>query len=149
HAALSRFNPDSDWEDLRNRLAKQYLAPLEGHLQGINHLVVLPSGRMWRIPIESFSDRYRVSYAPSATVYARLRERKNKAVGSDLLAVGDAFYTADQAGLAEKRAERLTPLPGTSKEIEIITRLAAQSGGNVQAFLKKQATLGNLEKLAE
>src|SRR5262249_61824916 len=57
------------------RLAAQRLAPLEPHLDGVRRLIVCPAGVMAGIPLEALTDRYTVSYAPSATGFTRLVER--------------------------------------------------------------------------
>jgi CHAT domain-containing protein/tetratricopeptide (TPR) repeat protein len=95
------------------------LAPLMEHLEGISHLVVVPSGDMLGIPVEALpeakgdgwiADRFAVSYAPSATVYVWLRgrgsETSKRAVSgrsSPCLALGDPpFSPAQRDAMASK-----------------------------------------------
>jgi tetratricopeptide (TPR) repeat protein len=86
----------SDWPALLGRLHAQRLAPLEPYLQAqgelpaVRRLIVLPAGRMARIPLEVLSSKYLVSYAPSGTLFARLRERRpqQSSAAPALLALG-------------------------------------------------------------
>jgi CHAT domain-containing protein/Tfp pilus assembly protein PilF len=76
----------ASWGDkeqaLLRRLYDERLKPLEGLLQrtdqfpAVRHLVILPVGRMGVIPVEALTDRYTISYAPSATIFARIREQR-------------------------------------------------------------------------
>jgi tetratricopeptide (TPR) repeat protein len=100
--ALDHGEPDA----LRRaaRLAEQRLRPLEAYLAAtdqlpvVRHLVVVPAGRMAGIPVEALSDRYLVSYAPSGTVLARLRN-KHRPLGSPaLLALGDPNFISPACG---------------------------------------------------
>src|SRR6185295_12947375 len=75
-AILTKPDPDVDWESLAADLYRQRLLRLEKHLQGIRHVIVKPSWSMAGIPIEALTDRYHVSYAPSGTLFAWLREKK-------------------------------------------------------------------------
>src|SRR5207248_1181160 len=92
-------------KELARKLYLQRLAPLEqylcaaGKLPAVQHLIVLPAGWMNAVPVEALTDQYIVSYAPSATLYARLQENRSKALaqGNDplsisLLAVGDPVF---------------------------------------------------------
>lgn len=81
------------------RLYAQRIAPLQPHLSGVQHLVVLPAGWMAGVPAEALTDEYIVSYAPSGTMFAWLRERTDETAGqrSDeglgrLLALGDPNF---------------------------------------------------------
>src|SRR5262249_28409041 len=73
--------PGSDLAGWARRLAGQRLAPVRPHLQAhddlpaVRRLIVLPAGWLAGIPVEALTDEYAVSYAPSATLYARLGER--------------------------------------------------------------------------
>jgi CHAT domain-containing protein len=92
-------------------------------------LIVLPSGAMSGIPVEALTDRFTISYAPSGTLFARLRAKRAEAAAPRrLLALGDpAFRTADDvtadAGAAPRRGPAFAPLPGTRREVEAIAAL--------------------------
>jgi CHAT domain-containing protein len=148
------IDPTLDWQSLLARLAKQRLRPLEKHLDGVQHLIVLPSAAMAGIPIETLTDKYLISYAPSGTIYAWLQENRKKFDNNDLLALGDPAFSAKQFQLALKegdlaRGRELDPLPGTRGEVETLARLFAAKGAKVQKFLGLDANFQNLEKLAD
>ena len=80
------------------------VAPLIPLLHGVKNLIVIPSGAMLGIPLETLTngagellgDLYSVSYSPSATVYAWLREQASgaRAEGKRALLVGDPPLSA-------------------------------------------------------
>jgi hypothetical protein len=86
------------------RLAQQRLDPLTPHLAATadlpaaRRLIVVPAGRMAGVPVEALTDRYTVSYAPSATVFARLRQKHRPLASPTLLALGDPNFTSPQSG---------------------------------------------------
>jgi CHAT domain-containing protein/tetratricopeptide (TPR) repeat protein len=142
-------------------LYRQRLRPLEKHLKGVRHLVVLPSAGMAGIPIEALADRYRVSYAPSGTIYAWLQEqcRKLPAGTGELLALGDPVFSPEQAKqVAGKKQQVVTrllrgespkPLPGTRREVEAIAGLFAARNARVVKLLGNDASGPNLDRLVE
>lgn len=104
-------SPDGQWKEIGGRLRARRLAPVEKYLQAsdgspaVRNLIVLPSAWMAGIPVEILTDRYTVSYAPSATMFAWLREKRTTAEREQthprrggLLAVGDPVFAA--AGVA-------------------------------------------------
>jgi CHAT domain-containing protein/tetratricopeptide (TPR) repeat protein len=119
--------------EARARLCRQRIAPVENHLSGVRHLLVIPSGWMARIPVEALTDAYTVSYAPSATIFVSRGERlRRDAIHGALLAVGDpALYepgqqdqlTVQDEPIARLRSDAYLPLPGTRAEVETIARL--------------------------
>ncbi|HLJ95179.1 MAG TPA: CHAT domain-containing tetratricopeptide repeat protein [Gemmataceae bacterium] len=156
-----------EWQQLAQQTAAQRLIPLESHLQGIRHLVVLAAWKMAGLPIEAFTDRYTVSYAPSATVFARLQEQRQKqrAAGDSrpspagkLLALGDpAFPTVTPSGPHPKasptaadrtlpigQAPAFAPLPGTRIETHAIAQLFPES----VVLLGADASVPRLAQLA-
>jgi CHAT domain-containing protein/tetratricopeptide (TPR) repeat protein len=81
------------------------IAPVESAIADAEELVVIPSGAMLGMPVETFvdgegtllGDRFAVSYAPSATIYTWLREAAESGgagVGSDMLLLGDPPFTS-------------------------------------------------------
>jgi hypothetical protein len=121
--------PSAAWQETAGRLSAQRLAPLETHFQAgadlpaVKHLIVLPSELMAGIPIETLSDKYKVSYAPSGTVYAWLQEQRQRtqAVRHDevprLLALGDPVFKV-------LREQAAAPPPDHG---ELITQVAPAS----------------------
>jgi tetratricopeptide (TPR) repeat protein len=86
--ALSRSAPAADVEAQARKLHDQRLAPLAKHLTGVKRLFIAPAHWMAGIPIEALTDRYTVSYTPSGTFLARLKDRE-RPHSSGVLAVGD------------------------------------------------------------
>ncbi len=95
---------ESDFDTHARRLAAQRLQPLAPHLAAtadlpaVRHLVVVPVGRMAGVPVEVLTDRYLVSYAPSGSVFARLRAKHRPLAQPTLLALGDPNFTLPDAG---------------------------------------------------
>ncbi|MFM9961687.1 MAG: tetratricopeptide repeat protein [Planctomycetaceae bacterium] len=95
---LTDINTPPNFTDtLIDELRQQRIAPLEsalakvGDLPAVRHVVVLGSSA---VPMELLTDPRTVSYAPSGTVFALLRERqvardRDPARSSGLLAIGD------------------------------------------------------------
>ena len=152
------------WNDLARRLARQRVVPLEEHLQGgaefppVRHLIVLPSHQMRRIPAEALTDKLTVSYAPSGTMFAWLREHRPAAgrevPPASLLAFGDPEF--QPAGGAEAsspkavgpesggRPESFAPLPGTRQELMGLARVFSSP----QLFMGPAASERSLDRLA-
>jgi tetratricopeptide (TPR) repeat protein len=102
------------WDDLEHgeadagrrarRLARQRLDPLAPHLAAteglpaVRHLLVVPVSGMAGVPVEALTDRYLVSYAPSGTVLARLRQKHRPLDKPTLLALGDPTFASPAAG---------------------------------------------------
>jgi len=74
-------------------LHRQRIAPLEPHLKGVKHLLVVPAGKMAAVPIEALTDRYTVSYVPSASIFARRMEDHRPLEASSLLVLADPVFT--------------------------------------------------------
>lgn len=103
------MNPKSEWQAVARRFARQRIAPLQPLLAAkdgqpqVKHLIVLPSVRLSTIPVEALltkEDDLSVSYAPSGTIYAWLRENQPKPMAQrpSLLALADPTFrkTNDQ-----------------------------------------------------
>lgn len=155
---------------LLRQLRTQRLDPLAPHLEDVERLVVLPAGRMAGIPVEALTDNYTVSYAPSGTMFAWLREREAGIAGGGggkvlpLLALGDPVFT--RTAPAEEGATRaapppgperqarfaeLTPLPGTREEVQAIAGLFAPPEGQPGpvVLLGSEASEQQLEALSD
>jgi len=91
YVALARPAPTTDLDGLAKKLHAQRLAPLAKHLDGVKRLVVAAVNQMAGIPIEALTDQYTVSYTPSGTYLARLKDRQ-RSQGTGLLAVGDPVF---------------------------------------------------------
>jgi CHAT domain-containing protein/tetratricopeptide (TPR) repeat protein len=115
--------------DLGHELWRTRLAPLASTLSGISHLVIIPSGPMLGIPVEALvdttgaplGDRFSISYAPSATVYAWLVESsRGRPTGGPVSALlcGDPVFGV---------SGNWQTLPGTREEINAISARAPRS----------------------
>lgn len=135
--AIRSDDPKAGWKELAGKLANQRLAPLENHLKDIRHLIVLPSADLAGIPVELLSERT-VSYAPSGTMLAWLREKRAGAAATPparhLLALGDPAFKNNGP----------TPLPGTRQEVAGISRVFDRTS----EFKGPEASEQNLERLA-
>jgi CHAT domain-containing protein len=89
--ALAKSAPSAAVEALGKKLHAQRLAPLAKHLAGVKRLFVAPAGQMAGVPIEALTDQYTVSYTPSGTYLARLKDRQPPR-STHLLAVGDPLF---------------------------------------------------------
>ncbi len=104
-------------DDAARRIHDDWLSPVADALIDVEHLVVLPSGSLLGIPVEALrdgdgvllDDRYAVSYAPSASLHARLGASSSPpATGADrALLVGDPAVDD----------HRLVSLPGARDEV--------------------------------
>jgi hypothetical protein len=94
-------------------LAKQRLEPLRPQLQAtdqlpaVRQLLVVPTGWAGLVPLEVLTEDYRVSYVPSGTAYARLKQQHRPVQGSALLAVGDPVFAAAKRRPPEPPAQGL------------------------------------------
>jgi tetratricopeptide (TPR) repeat protein len=94
------------WQASAEALARQRLAPLLPHLEGIQQLVVLPSQALAGVPVETLvsalpdgAPRPVISYAPSGSMFARLTaSRSHPPAAPRLLAVGDPAFEGPARG---------------------------------------------------
>ncbi len=145
-----------DWRDVAARLCCQRLKPIEASLAArdgmpaVRHLIVLPSHRMAGIPVEALTDRFTVSYAPSATMFAWLHEKRPASDASDprsqlsLLALGDPDFARGGDNTPNARGESLARLPATRSEVQAIAHLFLRA----KLLLGPDASEQNLERLA-
>lgn len=155
-----------NWRSLVQKLAAQRLAPIDPHLQGsdglapVSHLIMLPSPALAGIPIETLTDHYRISYAPSGTMFAWLQEQRRQWTDRpSLLALGDPIFLpatspvieapADDPVAPVLRSDSFRRLPASRREVEAIADLFAGSGGRVQTLLGVDASEQQLEQLAQ
>lgn len=101
-------SPSSSMSDV-SALAHSFwprFRPLQEALQGVDQLIIVPTGAMLAIPVEAILDpsgepvgsRFDVCYAPSATVFAWLTEhaRSNQHHRTTALLVGDPPFNDQQ-----------------------------------------------------
>jgi tetratricopeptide (TPR) repeat protein len=109
------------WPALAARLHRQRLGSLAKHLDGVRHLIVLPSPALAGVPVEVFAESYTVSYALSGTLYAHLRQQRPAATRG-LLALGDPVFNAPAV------ADKPRPVPSTGVLLTMVV-----PGGNAAA----------------
>jgi tetratricopeptide (TPR) repeat protein len=78
---------------LRESLYRKKLAPLEAHLEGVKHLLVVPTGVLALVPVEALTDRWTISYVPSGSAYARAAELPHKPQPTSALVLADPVFT--------------------------------------------------------
>jgi CHAT domain-containing protein/tetratricopeptide (TPR) repeat protein len=109
------------------------IAPVTRFLDGVQNLIVIPSGPMLGVPVEALADpsgrflgdQYSVSYSPSATIYASLREERSRPAfeTSRALLVGDPPPArSDPRGGADSLAG-LPRLVWSRREVEGLSSL--------------------------
>jgi Tfp pilus assembly protein PilF len=87
---------------LAQQLAAQRLEPLTpylaatANLPAVSRLIVIPAGAMAGVPLEALTDRYAVSYAPSASVFVRQAANHRPLREPTLLALGDPAFAAPE-----------------------------------------------------
>jgi len=91
YVSLAKSAPPETTAGLAKKLHSQRLEPLSKHLGGVKYLFVAAVNQMAGIPIEALTDQYTVSYTPSGTYLARLKDRE-RPHSTGLLAVGDPVF---------------------------------------------------------
>ncbi|MFN2508005.1 MAG: CHAT domain-containing protein [Chthoniobacterales bacterium] len=74
------------YEPIAQALWNRILAPAESRLEGRSRLILAPSGPLWQLPFQVLRDqkqrfaidRWTLSYAPSASSFAQMKERARK-----------------------------------------------------------------------
>jgi len=133
---------DSTYRYQAAKLYDQLLRPIEGHFSGYRNLLIIPDHYLHYLPFEyllkgpalsSRPDRwpylirdYQISYVPSLTVYANMRQKREINI-NNLLAIAPYIdfpsnLNAEEIGLREY-AQNLTPLPITRYETQEIAKI--------------------------
>jgi CHAT domain-containing protein/Tfp pilus assembly protein PilF len=122
-SALADSGHDAaDRQRLLAQLQRQRIAALEPHLKGVRQLLVVPSGRMSAVPVEALTQRYTVSYVPSASVFARRAEQSRPLQATSLLVLADPTF--------RRAAPEMPPAPAHGLLVLALTpgSLAARIG---------------------
>jgi CHAT domain-containing protein len=158
----SLANGESDWRLLARCLYQQRLKPLESTLRAgggspaVRRLIVVPIGWMAGIPIEALTDEFLISYVPSGTIYARLREQHRSLRDPSLLALGDPNFSIPAAeairqqreldvALTGRTRDQIKPLPGSRYEVNALQMLFPRA----TVLLGSEASEQKLDDLAE
>jgi len=149
----SPTSPDAVVTRESHELWGERIGPLLLALEGVENLIVIPSGAMLGVPVEvlvddegvSVGETYAVSYVPSATLHTWLAERADRDASSGTLLVGDPPY--NDAHLVAMRGEEdvllasAEPLPG----VEVFRSALA---GNVDALRALPRLHGTRDEVA-
>jgi Flp pilus assembly protein TadD len=101
---------------LARQLYAQRLEPLMPHLAAtatlptVKRLIAVPAGAMAGIPLEALTDRYALSYVPSASVFVRQAANHRPLREPTLLALGDPAFTAPETKRPEPPGHGLLAL---------------------------------------
>ena len=127
-----------------SQLSQQLLQPVSGMLAGKKALVIIPDGALHRLPFEVLFQpqvpargdlrrlpflirRFAISYAPSASLLAELRNEPRQTAAKSFIGFGDPVYQADviASTLRSAAADRLNfqPLRYSRSEIDGIAQL--------------------------
>jgi tetratricopeptide (TPR) repeat protein len=99
-------------------LARQRVEPLRKHLQAANglpavrRLLVVPTGALAQVPLETLTGDYTISYVPSGSVFARLAQQHRALQASPLLALGNPDYALPSTKTA--------PPPATGLLVQLV-----------------------------
>jgi CHAT domain-containing protein/Tfp pilus assembly protein PilF len=141
--------PGSGDAALRKTARELYMSlvlPAEERIGEAETLVIVPDGALFELPFEVLlteepgedvewggqpflARSYNTAYAPSASVFAKIRQSKKRKYDFDLLAIGDPNFDD---------ASALEPLPYTRTEIENITSFADVEKNRI--YLSDRAT---------
>jgi CHAT domain-containing protein/tetratricopeptide (TPR) repeat protein len=115
------------------RLRRLRLAPLLAHLRvhdglpAVRHLLVVPTRWAAAVPLEVLTSDYRISYVPSGSAFARLRQQARPLAGTSLLALGDPAFSRKPVVRSEtlivQRGPDPDPLPGARREVAALATL--------------------------
>jgi CHAT domain-containing protein len=110
----------------------------------VRRLVVVSTGTMARLPVETLTADYTISYTPSMTLFAQGREKHRAFSAPSLLALGDPVFEPKRG--PRLAGETFRQLPGTRLEVESIGRLIGAD--RTSSLLGSGANETALEELA-
>jgi CHAT domain-containing protein/tetratricopeptide (TPR) repeat protein len=124
HAAVRQSRTSlAEARKLVGQLRQQRLAPVEkylkaqGNLPAVRRLVVVPVGEMADVPVELLAEGCTLSYAPSASLFARGVSRHRELRLDSLVVLGDPAFQRDR------------PKAAAAPEYGLLLR-AVRPGGN-------------------
>ena len=144
----SPTSPDAVVTRESRELWGERIGPLLGALEGVEKLVVIPSGAMLGVPVEVLLDNegalvgetYAVSYVPSATLHTWLAERADRDVGSGTLLVGDPPYNPDHLAPMEREEDVLLASAELSPGAETLRSALAGNADALRALPRLHGT---------
>jgi CHAT domain-containing protein/tetratricopeptide (TPR) repeat protein len=157
------WSPSTELDLAAQRLLDARVVPLLPALDGVASLIVVPSGAMQSVPLEALrdetgqwlSDRFALSYSPSATLHAWLSRQGERGAGRDLasrqaLLLGDPPFNSDQLAAmeAEAGAGELLALAEIPDEATLRSALRGEEDA-LAAMPRLPATRAEVSALAE
>lgn len=139
---LFRLNDTRRIDALAMSVWESWVKPLMPHLRDVDHLVVLPVEPLLGVPVEALvddqgrylADRYAISYAPSATVYAGLKRRdddsRDRAIRKVLLVGDPPFCEAHRAAMAREANTRPDTLRASASAADPLALRSALAGND-------------------
>jgi CHAT domain-containing protein/Flp pilus assembly protein TadD len=132
------------------------IAPLLAALEGVDNLIVIPSGAMLGVPVEvlvdnegvSAGETYAVSYVPSATLHAWLAERANGDVSSGTLLVGDPPYNPAHLAAMHHEEDVLLTLAELSPGAETLRSALTGNADALRALPRLHGTRDEVAAVA-
>jgi CHAT domain-containing protein/Tfp pilus assembly protein PilF len=142
------------------RLYRTLLGPAESHSKPNSKLLIIPDGSLYYLPFEALQtpqrgllvERHQIAYAPSVSVFAKLRDAPN-AVEGKLLALGDPTFGPARSrvdavrSIYERGGMHLTPVPYTRLEVRKIAGLYPASDRRVYLAGKADKSVFQREDL--
>ncbi|HSE41352.1 MAG TPA: CHAT domain-containing protein, partial [Acidobacteriota bacterium] len=109
-------------------LFQMLIMPVEEHLKDKNNLILILDGILHYLPFETLMDddrllieRFRITYAPSATMMASLQKKTKQVNTKELIAFADPILTSDASKVSGR--QNLMRLRYSREEVEGIAEL--------------------------
>jgi len=152
----SPASPDAVVTRESRELWSERIEPLLGALEGVEQLIVIPSGAMLGVPVEALVDNegafvgemYAVSYIPSATLHTWLAERTEHDVGGGTLLVGDPPYNPSHLAAMRRKEDVLLASAELSPGAEVFRSALAGNEGALAALPRLHGTRDEVEAVA-
>ncbi|MCC7495182.1 MAG: CHAT domain-containing protein [Fimbriimonadaceae bacterium] len=137
-------SPRKKWQAKGSEVTSKLLQPLlEGLDPGITALVIVPDQALYELPFHALPvgqqvlwERYRISYAASASLLAQTRRRAASGVGG-LVTFANPHFGSLVRSIDLQRGTALAELPGTAREA---AALAARYGDQAKTYQLQEAT---------
>jgi CHAT domain-containing protein len=163
-ACRNAFDPAEHADSFVNAFSAARIQPLLPAFDGVEDLIVIPTGAMATIPVEALTDelgrrlvdRFTISYAPSATIHTWLREERRESTPADdrQVSSGKTLLLADPPFTSSQRdammAEGQTIAMATTVGVDSATLRGAVVGdeGALAALPRLRSTRTEVRAIA-